>query len=79
MSIIDPLRCGFAKVCAFNIFQERVTFEKLDEENDQVYKSRILKEKYAKFNAYFDGIDKMQIEYSKFKGNFPKSLKILKV
>ena len=78
MSIIDPLCCGFAKVCAFNIFQEKATLKKLDEENDRMYKSRILKEKYAKFNAYFDGNDKMQIEYSKFKGNFPKIVENIK-
>ena len=42
MSIIDPLYCGFAKVCAFNIFQEKTTPEKLIEENDCVYKTTIL-------------------------------------
>ena len=43
-----------------------------------MYKSRILKEKYAKFNAYIDGTDKMKIEYSKSKGNFPKIVENIK-
>ena len=45
MSIINPLCCDFAKVCAFNVFQEQATLKKLDEENDRMYKFRILKEK----------------------------------
>ena len=78
MSIINPLCCDFAKVCAFNVFQEQATLKKLDEENDRMYKFRIFKEKYAKFNAYIDGNDKMQIECSKFKGNFPKIVENIK-
>ena len=67
MSIIDPLYWVFEKVCASNTFQERTTHEKLHEQNDRVYKTTILKRNYAKYNAYFDGIGKKQIEYSKFK------------
>ena len=44
----DPLRCGFAKLCAFDIFKEKTTQETLHEENDQVYKITILNGNYVK-------------------------------
>ena len=51
MSIIDPLCCGFTKICTINTFQENTFFKKLHEENDWVYKTTKLKRNYENIFA----------------------------
>ena len=67
----------FCKSLHIQYFSRKGDLRKV-EENDRMYRSRILKEKYAKINAYIDGTDSMQIEYSKFKGNFLKIVENIK-
>ena len=49
----------FCKGVRIQSFQEKMTFEKFDEKNHRMYKSRILRKNSPKFNAYFDGTDTM--------------------
>lgn len=73
MSIINRMSCSFAKVWAFNLFQEKKILEKFDHENDRMYNSRIVKNQYERYFAFFDGADEIRLKLI-----FPKSLIISK-
>ena len=51
MPIIDPLCCGFTKICTINTFEENTILKKLLEENDWVYKTTKLKRNYENISA----------------------------
>ena len=67
MSIINRMSCSFAKVSAFNLFQEKKILEKFDHKNDPMYNSRILKNQYERYFAFF-----WRCWWDSFKINFPK-------
>ena len=75
MSIIDPLSCGFAKVAAYNILTDTSYTKKSTNENQKIFKARVLTEQYRKFNDYFNNRGDFGLPYKQFTNNFPNIIK----
>ena len=79
MSIINPLVCGFAKIATFNIFKCDHKLKKAPNENDKVFKSRVLNSQYQQFINYFESYkENYAVDLKHFKSNFPRIVEVFK-
>lgn len=78
MSLVDPLSCGFGKIAVFQILTAQNDTKKLQSENENEYKSRILKGQFTKYVEMFDGYEKFDVTYKQFTNNFPKILPLIR-
>ena len=67
MSIISPTTCGFAKVCAFNIFTGDKISQNIDE-NLKMYRSREIEHQFNLWQEQFIGYnEQFKVNYEHFK------------
>ena len=72
MSIIDPLSCGFAKVCCYNIFTKIKNRSRESIGNPKHNQSQVLKERYQLFLEQFPGEIYGAVKYTSFSNTFKK-------
>ena len=71
MSIFDSLCCGYAKVIAYIILNEKHGFIKQSTENRKEHNSRVLIEQFKKYNDFFNNQESFCVSYLQFINNFP--------
>ena len=74
MSIIDPLSCGFAKVCCYNIFTKIKNSSRENMGNPKHNQSQVLKQRYQLFSEKFPGEIHGAVKYSSFSNTFKKTV-----
>ena len=72
MLIIDPLSCGFAKVCCSNIFTKIKNSSRESIGNPKHNQSQVLKERYQLFSEQFPGEIHGAVRYTSFSNAFKK-------
>ena len=78
MSIISPTSCGFARVAAFNLFNQKT--EEMDNCFQNLNRNEECKQRFVEFNKQFIGYNEnFNVQYKTFNKYFPKigSLKSL--